>query len=103
MRKKKDNNNDIKEFKLRVLQWAEKIKVDPKEIHLRWMKNKWASLSKNGRLTLNKELLNMNKDFCDYVIVHELLHLRVPNHGKLFKSLLFAFLPNGERYLNPQS
>lgn len=31
--------------------------------------------------------------FQDHVIVHELLHLRVPNHGKLFESLLTAYLP----------
>jgi predicted metal-dependent hydrolase len=35
--------------------------------------------------------------FQDYVIVHELLHLRVPNHGKLFKSLLTAYLPGWRR------
>jgi predicted metal-dependent hydrolase len=34
--------------------------------------------------------------FREYVIVHELLHLKVPNHGKLFKSLLRAYIPNYE-------
>ncbi len=33
----------------------------------------------------------------DYVIVHELLHFRVPNHGKLWKSLMRAHLGNYER------
>jgi len=40
----------------------------------------------------------MGREFCDYVIVHELLHMKVPNHGKLFKSLMFAFLPDWEKY-----
>ena len=35
--------------------------------------------------------------FQDYVIVHELIHLKVPNHGKLFTSLLAAYLP-GYKY-----
>lgn len=88
---------DAAEFKLIVNDWARKIKVDPKEIHLRSMKNKWASLSEKGRLTFNAELLDMDRGFCDYVIVHELLHMKVPNHGKLFKSLMFAFLPEWQR------
>jgi len=37
--------------------------------------------------------------FQDYVIVHELLHLQVPNHGKLFKSLMNAYLPGWEAIL----
>jgi predicted metal-dependent hydrolase len=34
----------------------------------------------------------LEKDLGEYVIVHELLHLNVPNHGKLWKSLMRAYL-----------
>jgi len=85
-------------FKSSVFEWAEKLNVEPKEIHLRSMSNKWASLSENGRLTFNTELLGREKELCDYVIVHELLHIKIPNHGKLFKSLMFAFLPDWEKH-----
>jgi len=88
---------DAEKFKSIVFEWAQKINVSPKEIHLRLMKNKWASLSESGRLTFNAELLDMERRFCNYVIVHELLHMKVPNHGKLFKSLMFAFLPDWEK------
>lgn len=91
-------SDEAKKFKSNVFEWAEKLDVEPKEIHLRSMKNKWASLSQNGRLTFNTELLEIESDFCGYVIVHELLHMKVPNHGKLFKSLMFAFLPDWEKY-----
>lgn len=96
--KGRDEWIDSEKFKSIISKWAEKIEVKPKEIHLRLMRNKWASLSENGRLTFNTELLEMKKQFCDYVIVHELLHIKVPNHGKLFKSLMFAFLPDWENY-----
>jgi hypothetical protein len=33
------------------------------------------------------------KRFQDFVIAHELLHLRVPNHGKVFKALMTAHVP----------
>jgi hypothetical protein len=88
---------NAQKFKSIVFEWARKIDVSPKEIHLRSMKNKWASLSGSGRLTFNTELLDMERKFCNYVIVHELLHIKVPNHGKLFKSLMLAFLPDWEK------
>ena len=58
------------------------------------MRSKWASMSTAGRLTLNTDLLALPALLADYVIVHELVHLLVPNHGKLFKSFLTAYLPD---------
>jgi predicted metal-dependent hydrolase len=79
-------------FKAEVLSWAKRIGVEPKEIRLRLMKSKWASCSSNGRLTFNTEILQQPATFRSEAIVHELLHLKVPNHGKLFKNLMRAFL-----------
>lgn len=79
-------------FKSEVLAWAKRIKVMPKEIHLRPMKRKWASCSSSGRLTFATDLLQQPAEFRREVIVHELLHLKVPNHGPLFRSLLKAYL-----------
>jgi predicted metal-dependent hydrolase len=81
-----------KEFKERVLAWAKIIKVNPKEIQIRKMKRKWASCSSNGRLSFNEDLLSQRLDFIDYVIVHELLHLRCPTHNKMFKLMLDIYL-----------
>lgn len=83
-------------FKSEVKVWAERIGVEPKEIRLRPMKSKWASCSSNGRLTFNTELLSQPARFRAEAIVHELLHLKVPNHGKLFKNLKRAFLAESD-------
>jgi predicted metal-dependent hydrolase len=80
-----------------VWAWARKIGVEPKEIHLRRMRHKWASCSSNGRLTFNTDLLREPADFRVEVIVHELLHLRLPNHGRLFRALLKAYLADSSR------
>jgi predicted metal-dependent hydrolase len=80
------------EFKKEVESWAKEIGVEFKEIQFRAMKNKWASCSSKGRLTFNKDLLSEPKDVRDKVIVHELLHLRYPNHGKMFNLLLNTYL-----------
>lgn len=70
------------------------MRVTLRQIHLREMRTKWASISTNGRLTLNKELLALPRPLGEYVIVHELAHLLAPNHGKLFKSFMTAYLPD---------
>ena len=85
-------------FRARVQEWANAIGVHPAEVHLRPMRRKWASCSTRGRLTFDTSLLARERGFADFVIVHELLHLRVPNHGKLFKSLLSAYVPGWEQY-----
>jgi predicted metal-dependent hydrolase len=79
-------------FKAEVRAWAERIGVEPKEIHLKPMKRKWASCSSRGRLTFDTELLQQPASFRAEVVVHELLHLKVPNHGKLFRALLRSHL-----------
>jgi len=79
-------------FKAEVRAWARRIGVEPKEIHIRPMKHKWASCSSKGRLTFDQELLRQPAAFRAEAIVHELLHLKVPNHGKLFRALLKAHL-----------
>lgn len=81
-----------KEFKEEVIKWAEKIGVEPKEIHIREMKNKWGSCSSKGRLTFAKDLLSETPGKRAEVIVHELLHLRYPTHSRLFKALQKAYL-----------
>ena len=86
------------EFKTRVREWAQKLDVEVRVISMRAMKNKWASYTKKSALLIfNTELLDMDKKLSDYVIVHELLHFRAPNHGKLWKSLMHAHLGDYER------
>jgi len=68
------------------------------------MKRKWASISTSGRLTLNNELLDLPKPLGEFVVVHELVHLLAPNHGRVFKSFMHAYLPDWqqrERALQP--
>lgn len=75
------------QFKSEVEAAAKEIEVEPKEIVLRPLKTKWASCSQSGRLTSDSGLLKQPKELRRKMIVHELLHLSVPNHGKLFKTL----------------
>ncbi len=84
-------------FKERVHYWAKRLQVDVARIAVRPMRNKWASCSTNGHLNFNTELLSLRSELWDYAIVHELLHFSVPNHGKLWKSLMGAHVGDFEQ------
>lgn len=81
------------EFKRKVLYWARRIKVVPRQIRLQKMRGKWASCSTRGWVSFNTLLLERREDFQRYAIIHELLHIQIPNHGKLFKTMMTVYLP----------
>ncbi len=85
-------------FKRRVYEWADKLDVQVVWLGVRTMRNKWASCSTQGHLNFSSDLLDLRQELWDYVIVHELLHFFVPNHGKLWKSLMRAHLGDYEVY-----
>jgi predicted metal-dependent hydrolase len=89
---------DKEEFKARVLEWADKLGVKASALYVRPMSRKWASCSTLGTLSFNVELLGLERALGDYVIVHELLHFSVPNHGKLWKSLMRAHCGDYEKH-----
>ena len=85
------------ELREEIYCWAEKIKVKPSQIRIQQMKNKWASCSAKGWVSFSTELLKKEQRFRKYVIIHELLHLIIPNHGKLFKTMMNIYLPDWEK------
>lgn len=87
---------DRNEFRQRVHEWAQRLEVDAKAVFIRPMRRKWASCSTGGTLSFNDELLDLARELGDYVIVHELLHFSVPNHGRLWKSLMRVHLGDYE-------
>lgn len=91
------NEEQKQRFKERVHYWAAKLEVRIVWLGVRGMSNKWASCSAAGHLNFNEELLALDPELWDYVIVHELLHFFVPNHGRLWKSLMRAHLGDYER------
>ncbi len=77
-----------------VAEWADRLEVQPGRIQFREMYRKWGSCSSKGNLTLNTALLTVPRDLAEAVVLHELAHLRVFNHGKDFKALMSAHMPD---------
>lgn len=59
----------------------------------RYMRSRWGSCSAKGRIALNTHLVKLADDLLEYVIVHELCHLRHLHHGPAFQRLLGESLP----------
>lgn len=77
-----------------IAQWADRLQAKPNRVQIRRIKNKWASCSPGKNLVFNSLLSTMPREFIEYVMCHELLHLKVPRHNKLFRGLLSAYMPD---------
>jgi predicted metal-dependent hydrolase len=88
---------DADELRWAARRWASRIGVRLARVQVRVMRSKWASISTAGRLTLNSDLVAIPKPLGEFVIVHELVHLLAPNHGKVFKSFMHAYLPDWQQ------
>lgn len=86
------------EIRRRAMAWAVKLRVNPRVIRVQEMRRKWGSCSSAGTVTLSAELVEQRPTFQDYVIVHELLHLRFSTHGRVFKALLSAHVPGWQKW-----
>jgi hypothetical protein len=83
------------DLRRRTLAWAVKLKVCPRVVRVQAMRRKWGSCSSAGTVTLARDLVDQQSRFQDFVIVHELLHLRFPthSHGRVFKAVMSAHIP----------
>jgi len=79
-------------FSERVGIFAPLIDVRPKKIVVRGQKTRWGSCGKDGTLYLNWHLVMAPLPVLDYLVVHELCHLRQPGHGRRFWSLVGGVL-----------
>ncbi len=77
-----------------VDEWAGRLGVQPKRVQFRDMYRKWGSCSSKDNIMLNTALCRVPLPLAEYVICHELVHLRVFGHGKDFKALMSAHMPD---------
>jgi hypothetical protein len=81
------------ELLIRMMQKHEGQKFKPSNLVIRTMKRRWGSCSSKGVITLNTELIMLPDLFIEYVIVHELCHLKHNNHGAKYYELLSELFP----------
>jgi len=77
-----------------VAAWAERLQVQPARIQVRHLSTRWGSCTSRGNLTFSDRILDMPDPLRQYLICHELIHLRVLNHGPQFRRLLTQAMPD---------
>jgi hypothetical protein len=77
----------------KVLRENENQSFKPTGLVIRTMKRRWGSCSNKGIITLSTELIKLSDLYIEYVIIHELCHLKHHNHGPQFYKLLSEVFP----------
>jgi predicted metal-dependent hydrolase len=83
-------------FQARCAHFAPQLQVRPQRLSLSAARTRWGSASASGNIRLNWRLIHLPLPTLDYVVVHELAHLREMNHSARFWSLVRAVLPDYE-------
>jgi hypothetical protein len=77
-----------------VGEWSAKLGVTVTRTQIRPMRTKWGSISTAGFLTLSGDLLCLPLELVEYVVVHELLHLKFPDHRRGWRVSMGMYLPD---------
>jgi len=85
-------------FTDRATYYAEEMDVSYGRIEIRNQRTKWGSCSTTGTLGLNWRLMMAPPEVIDYVVVHELAHLRESNHTDAFWSIVAEYDPEYEAH-----
>lgn len=75
--------------------WINKTDLRPNSWQIKDMKTKWGSCTKNkSKLWFNLQLAKKPVDCIEYVVLHELIHLKIEKHNDEFKNLMKKYMPN---------
>ncbi len=84
----------------RVAELAARSRLTPNAVTVRRQRTVWGSCSPSGRINLNMKTARLPDDLRDYVILHELAHLRYRSHGPRFWRLLDSLVGSDARTLD---
>ena len=71
-----------------------RLGLRPKKITIKRMTSRWGSCSAGGNIAINLDLICFSQECIDYVVVHELCHLKHMNHGEDFWRLVATCCPD---------
>lgn len=98
----KIEQEDIEKLELTVKNSIQKysklLKEKPNKVKIKDIKYAWGSCSSNRNISINKKLGNKNEKVIEYVVLHEMCHLKYMNHSKEFWNLVATYMPEYKEY-----
>lgn len=88
----------VLELNKRTRLWSEKMGLFPKKLSFRNQKTRWGSCSSQGKISLNWRLVAYSPEVMDYIVIHELAHLKHQNHSARFWNLVGEFCPDYQKF-----
>ena len=77
-----------------VHKWESITGLKVEEWNIRKMRTRWGSCNTRSRnILFNLDLIKKKPEFIDYVVLHEIVHIKIPNHGSAFKAMLDKYIP----------
>jgi len=76
-----------------MMRYSKKVGVKPKKIQMKKLRSKWGSLSNDNTININLHLLKADQKIVDYIILHEICHLKIKQHSHHFWSFIEQFDP----------
>lgn len=80
-----------------ILSRYRKYDFSPASFSVRKMKSRWGSCTSKGRIAISYDLIRLDRKYAEYVMIHELCHLKHHNHGTGFYTLLSEIYPEWEK------
>ncbi|MGN1114758.1 MAG: M48 family metallopeptidase [Oscillospiraceae bacterium] len=74
-----------------------KIGLYPKKVTIKNMKSRWGSCSSNGNISISFNIIFHDLECLEYVVIHELCHLKYMNHSKEFWNLVTKYCPDWKK------
>ena len=82
----------------KIEKYAILLKVMPNKVRIKDIKYAWGSCSSNRNITISKKLAKKEEKVIEYVVLHEMCHLKYMNHSKEFWNLVESYLPEYKTY-----
>jgi predicted metal-dependent hydrolase len=86
-------------FNKKVKEYSTELNVDVKKLVIKKLKDRWGSITKAGVISLNLNLLKAPSEVIDYIIIHELCHVRIRSHSHHFWNQIKMIMPLYQKHV----
>jgi predicted metal-dependent hydrolase len=82
----------------RVAHWSQVMEIAPKKVFIRNQKTRWGTASSLGNVSFNWRVADLPPHIQDYIVIHELAHLREMNHSPAFWKIVERYAPEYKKH-----